>query len=99
MARLRGHRPLNVEQPLYVRRAMSTIAGETFAAGDVLPRTTIEAIPFRVLHRMWSAGHVGHEKPDERNGVGRPELVKPPISRVAVTPGETIHVRTPTKRR
>ena len=79
MARLRGHRPLDVEQPLYVRRAVSTIAGKTFAAGDVLPKATIDALTFRVLHRMWSAGHVGHEKPDERNGAGRPtELVKPP---------------------
>lgn len=77
MTRLRGHRTLNAEQPLYVRRAVLTIEGETFAAGDVLPWQALGVAP-RKLHQLWHARVIAHEKADEHNGAENPvELVKP----------------------
>lgn len=67
MARLRGHRPLNAEEPLYVRRAALTLNGETFHAGDVLPWKDL-GVPFKKLHQLWSGRRIGHEKPNDRNG-------------------------------
>lgn len=77
MARLRGHRTLNAEQPLYVRRAALTLQGKTFAAGDVLPWQDLGVSP-RKLHQLWMQRRVGHEKPNDRTGAESPvALVKP----------------------
>ena len=77
MARLRGHRTLDVGQPLYVRRAVLTLNGKTLTAGDVLPWRDLGVTPRKVL-QLWQARIVGHEKADEQNGAENPvELVKP----------------------
>lgn len=71
-----------MEQPLYVRRAVFTVAGKTFAAGDILPWREL-GIPFKRLHLLWSTGRLGHEKPDERTGVTAPNaLVKRPVEQL-----------------
>jgi hypothetical protein len=80
MARLRGHRTLNTEQPLYVRRAVLTLNGQTFKAGDVLPWRDLGVAP-RKLHQLWEQRRIGHEKADERAGAENPaELAKLPVA-------------------
>ncbi len=77
MARLRGHRTLDVEQPLYVRRAVLTLNGKTLTVGDVLPWRALK-LTARKLLQLWQGRRIGHEKADERNGAENPvELVKP----------------------
>lgn len=71
MARLRGHRTLDVEQPLYVRRAVMTLGGRTFVAGDVLPWRDLGIAP-KKLHQLWEQRRIGHEKADARNGAEHP---------------------------
>ena len=83
--RLRGHRTLDVEQPLYVRRAVLTLNGTTLTAGDVLPWRSIGVTPRKLL-QLWQSRVIGHEKADERNGAENPvELVKP----IRVSPAPT----------
>src|SRR4051794_21641356 len=79
MARIRGHRTLNVEQPLYVKRTNANIGtadapvfvykfGDvTFAKGSTFLWRQLNVTPrlLRILHEQrW----IGHEKPDERTG-------------------------------
>lgn len=80
MARLRGHRPLNGEEPLYVRRAALTLHGRTFGSGDVLPWRELGINP-KKLHQLWEGRRIGHEKPNEHGGAeSQTKLVKPIIA-------------------
>jgi hypothetical protein len=84
MARLRGHRTLDLSKPLYVRRADFTIAGRSFKAGDVLPWPEL-GITERKLHQLWFGRRIGHEQANERNGAESPvELVRLPVPSLTV---------------
>lgn len=74
MARLRGHRTLDVGQPLYVRRDGMTVGGRTFMAGDVLPWREL-GVPLRKLHQLWEGRRIGHEQARERNGAEDPKAL------------------------
>lgn len=67
MARLRGHRALDVGQPVYVKRAFLSTGGKTFEIGEELPWREMGLSP-RKLQQLWDQRRVGHEKPGERNG-------------------------------
>lgn len=80
MARLRGHQPLDVSREVYVKRSSLTLAGRSFAAGDVLPWRELGVSP-RKLHQLWAVRMVGHEQIAERNGAENPAaLVRLPAA-------------------
>lgn len=70
MARLRGHRTLDLGQPLYVRRAC-TVGARTFAAGDLFPWRELGLSP-RKLHQLWMQRRIAHGRADERTGAEDP---------------------------
>lgn len=66
MARLRGHRSLDVDSTLYTMRSL-TIGSTDFAAGAVFSWRDLGLSPRKVL-QLWQQRRIGHEQRDERNG-------------------------------
>lgn len=66
MARLRGHRPLDYEQPLVVLRSL-VFGGRAFVVGDVLPWRQL-GLSARKVYQLWDQRRIGHERPADRNG-------------------------------
>lgn len=76
MARLRGHRALDFDQPLLVKRGELTICERTIKAGEVLPWREL-GLSARKVEQLWAQRRIGHEKPQDRAGA---EAISPPPS-------------------
>lgn len=70
MARLRGHRDLDLGSPLYVKRPV-VVGGRAFAAGDAFPWQDL-GLDGRLLTKLWDQRRIGHEQLAERNGAEMP---------------------------
>lgn len=70
MARLRGHRDLDMGSPLYVKRAI-TIGGRALAPGDAFNWKAL-GLDVRLLTRLWDQRRIGHEQLADRNGAEMP---------------------------
>ena len=74
MARLRGHRDLDLGLPLYVKRPV-VVGGRAFAAVDAFPWQDLE-LESRLLTKLWDQRRIGHEQIAERNGAEMPPSAK-----------------------
>lgn len=66
MARLRGHRELDVSRPLHAKRVL-TFGERVFAVGDVVPTAEL-GLSVRRVRQLHDQRKLGHEKPGERTG-------------------------------
>lgn len=83
MARLRGHRALDPDRPLFVKRGPIELDGRTLQHGDSFPWRQLAVSPRR-LFMLFDQRRIGHEQPHERNGAEsvtelskRPRVRKP----------------------
>lgn len=91
MARLRGHTPLDLAQPLHVLRASLTVGGRTLTQGDVLPWREL-GLDQRKVHQLWAGRRIGHQAIASREGaepVAARVFPAPSVSAPAVSPPVT----------
>ena len=69
MARIRGHRNLNEDKPLYVMRRSLVADGRTFEIGDEFPWRELAGITPRKIRQLHDQHKISHDPP-ERPMVG-----------------------------
>lgn len=83
MARIRGHRPLDLAQPLLVKRARMAFGTRVFKLGETLPWREL-GLKERLVRQLHDQRKIGHEKPADRNGAE--DLRAPPVAAIAPKP-------------
>jgi hypothetical protein len=80
--RYRGHRALDLSQPLYAKRTMAALGVDV---GDLFPWRDL-GLTERKVTQLWDQRRIGHEQIHERNGAEYPVYPKPAVAGSMIAP-------------